>query len=469
MDYDQEFRKRFAITDRFCANLRDIWQIVEPHLPMMLADFYREVEGDPDMSAHFRDRAHMMSAKEKQIHHWKLLFTDGFGEAYNASARTVGEVHYRIGLPNMQFMAMYTMAARMLMRKVAKGSLFKRPRPELAESLAAAIMIDCEAVSCSFQRCSNTDRENSLQEVGDVLQLLATGVLDRRIEKPFAQRFENVRHALNGMADKFSTVFKGVSENATTVKQMTRDVSSMADDLSERAQGQAAAVEESNAAVTELSNSVRDNNAVFDRAIKASAGNRSAAEEGLDAAGRANEAMERIRAGFQDITRITGDIEEISFQTNLLALNASVEAARAGEAGKGFAVVATEVSSLAKRAAELTDNIRRMVDGSSATVDQGSDLFGKTRETLEKIRDSAEAVSSEIQTAVSAAQEQSMTIDEVKRALDSIDTVTQKNAAIAAQVAENCEGLEQSADGLSRPFDIFRETGGSAPAPSRAA
>lgn len=45
-----------------------------------------------------------------------------------------------------------------------------------------------------------------------------------------------------------------------------------------------------------------------------------------------------------------------------------------------------------------------------------------------------------------------LTIDEVKKALDSIDQVTQTHAAIAASVADSCEGLSAHADQLSPPF-----------------
>jgi methyl-accepting chemotaxis protein len=76
-----------------------------------------------------------------------------------------------------------------------------------------------------------------------------------------------------------------------------------------------------------------------------------------------------------DVVGVAQGIGHIARQTNLLALNATIEAARAGEHGKGFAVVAGEVKELSRRAGSASAEIRKTLEGLTATagrlVDQG--------------------------------------------------------------------------------------------------
>ena len=460
MSQEADIRRYFQVDDTLTNGLAQVWKIIGPHMPTVLEDFYAMVQSNPDLAGFFKDANHMKHASAKQLAHWQKLFTGQFDAEYVRSAERVGRVHYRIGLPNLYFMSMYTHATRAIIGKLsAAGGRFGRGKHvHLIEPAVTAVMIDCEVVSEAFKRAESEDQTEAFERMAAIIAEISSGHMSARIELPYPARYEENRVAFNTMAEQLDAVFNSVSENATGVASMTHEVSQLADDLSERAQGQAAAVEQSNAAVSELANSLHENNEGFKRAIEASSANRNGAESGLAAAGRANEAMEKIKAGFEDITKITGDIEVISFQTNLLALNASVEAARAGEAGKGFAVVASEVSSLAKRASELTENIRAMITSSSEVVDKGAVLFEETQQSLSQIMETAASVSAEIESAVDAARTQSMTVDEVKRALESIDQVTQTNAAIAARVADSCEGLSHSAESLSRPFDGFHAT-----------
>ena len=98
-------------------------------------------------------------------------------------------------------------------------------------------------------------------------------------------------------------------------------------------------------------------------------------ETSMQIANRAVEQARRTDADVQDLSHaaqrvgpVVQLIANIAAQTNLLALNATIEAARAGEAGRGFAVVASEVKTLARQAAQATEEVRTQIEGMRAAM-----------------------------------------------------------------------------------------------------
>ena len=186
------------------------------------------------------------------------------------------------------------------------------------------------------------------------------------------------------------------------------EITVAAGDLSQRTEQQAASLEETVAALSEVTRGVGQTAQSADDARAAAFMAQKEAEKGGDVVTRAVAAMSEIEASSAKIGQIIGVIDEIAFQTNLLALNAGVEAARAGEAGRGFAVVAQEVRGLAQRSAEAAKEIKGLIATSSAQVEQGVELVSASGQSLEQIVAQVGGVAQIITDMAQAAREQSL-------------------------------------------------------------
>jgi methyl-accepting chemotaxis protein len=228
------------------------------------------------------------------------------------------------------------------------------------------------------------------------------------------------------------------------------------DDLSRRTENQAATLEETAAAMDELTASVRSaaNGA---REVEGVVGNaRKDAEESEPVVKNAVAAMTEIESSSEEISQIIGVIDDIAFQTNLLALNAGVEAARAGEAGRGFAVVASEVRALAQRSSDAAKQIKTLISESSGQVERGVSLVGQAGDVLTKIAGHINHISGLVGEIASGAEEQSIGLGEINIGVTQLDKVTQQNAAMVEEATASSHALNGDATELSEVVSRFK-------------
>ncbi len=279
------------------------------------------------------------------------------------------------------------------------------------------------------------------------------------IQVPGADRKDEVgqiAHAVEEMAQKVSATIGEIKSSGREVTNASAEIAASTTDLSQRTEEQAASLEETSAAMEELAATVRKNAENAQLANQDANTTREVADRGGQVVAKAVDAMARIEVSSRKISDIIGVIDEIARQTNLLALNAAVEAARAGEAGRGFAVVASEVRSLAQRSSQAAKDIKDLITNSNGQVKDGVDLVNKAGESLADIVESIKKVATVVSEIASASAEQAIGIDEINKALNQMDEVTQQNSALVEENAATAKTLEHQAKAMDDQVAFFQ-------------
>lgn len=313
---------------------------------------------------------------------------------------------------------------------------------------------------------ADTDRQAMIADQEAVVSALTVGLrrlsegdLVSRIDAPFPDDHEGLRRDFNNAVEQLNAAMIGVIENANAIRGEAAEISTAADDLSQRTEKQAGTLEETAAALDELTASVRSAAEGAARANEVVAEARGNAVNSGSVVREAVAAMGQIEESSRQISKIIDVIDDIAFQTNLLALNAGVEAARAGEAGRGFAVVASEVRALAQRSSEAAKEIGALISAGDTHVQRGVGLVDEAGRALDQIVESVTGIADHVSAIAASAQQQSAGLAEINSAVNQLDQVTQSNAAMFEETTAASHALTREAQNLTDMIARFR-TGG---------
>ncbi|EDQ31981.1 Methyl-accepting chemotaxis protein [Hoeflea phototrophica DFL-43] len=330
------------------------------------------------------------------------------------------------------------------------------------------------------QQRSLTDQERSAREAAkaadaaatdhavatfaDALNQLAEGNLMVSIDTPFSAELDKLRLNFNAAVERLGDTMSRVKGAIDPINAGAGEMRAAADDLCNRTEQQAAALQETSSALEQITATVSHSSVSARDASKMAAETRKSTDDSLVVVRNAVESMGKIESASGRINSIIGVIDDIAFQTNLLALNAGVEAARAGEAGKGFAVVAQEVRELAQRSATAAKEIKELISESSVEVADGVKHVTATGEALDLIAQHINDISKHIESIATAASEQSTGLNECNNAVSSLDQSTQQNAAMVEETTAVTHRLASDSSELAALVGQFRfaETNGSA-------
>jgi methyl-accepting chemotaxis protein len=296
-----------------------------------------------------------------------------------------------------------------------------------------------------------------------VADRIAAGDLTQAVDASGRDEVADLLRALDTMQTGLRRLVAQVHQGVDHVGSASAQIASANKDLSGRTEAQASALEQSAAAMEELTSAIAINadNAQQARALALNAA--TVAEAGGETVGSVVRTMRSIDESSRRIGEIIGVIDGIAFQTNILALNAAVEAARAGEQGRGFAVVASEVRALAGRSAEAARQIKQLVTASMEQVDSGSALADQAGHAMTEVVGAIQRVSQLVVDISTAMQEQSTGVGQVGEAIAQLDQTTQQNAALVEETAAASQSLDDQARELVGAVGQFRISGAAQP------
>jgi methyl-accepting chemotaxis protein len=267
---------------------------------------------------------------------------------------------------------------------------------------------------------STTDIEGELKKLCDGVNLLGESITQMLLD--------NRKTGLN--LQNYSTLL------ATNMQE-----------LSHASNEQAASLEETAAALEEITANVRNNTDKATQMARLASDVQKESNSGDKMAHDTATAMIEINNSTNAINEAITVIDQIAFQTNILSLNAAVEAASAGEAGKGFAVVAGEVRNLASRSAEAAKEIKELVESAQYKANEGKNIANEMIKGYVELNKKIQEQSHLIEDVVTSSKEQMEGIEQINDSVTQLDGMTQRNTQMVGStndVSKSTENIAKS-------------------------
>jgi len=274
------------------------------------------------------------------------------------------------------------------------------------------------------------------QEINKILEEYAhlnykNKLLVENIEKNGV--FELLVSDINKLRDAITNMLIENKENGLTLGESSNVLLINVDNLNKNSNEAATALEETAAALDEVTNNISNNTKNVVEMSNHGNEVKDSVSKGQQLANQTTKAMDEINEEVTAISDAISVIDQIAFQTNILSLNAAVEAATAGEAGKGFAVVAQEVRNLASRSAEAANEIKALVHNATTKANSGKKIADEMIDGYTHLNNSISKTLELIAGVEVATKEQQYGIIQINDAINSLDRQTQENASIASQ------------------------------------
>jgi len=218
----------------------------------------------------------------------------------------------------------------------------------LMEFLGTTVFLIAVRVVTKISNQNNTEKIEQIQSVADKVNASIHNVNEDVVE------LNATSQSVKGAMDEITQGITNVSEAIENQMLQTEAIQSRIESVQSSAEGI------SNNIASTLQ-SVESGNMEVDTLV-------SQANQSVEISENVTKDLSELKERVDAMSDITKIIENIAFQTNIMALNANIEAARAGDAGLGFAVVATEISNMAAKTKEATDDIEDIIQNANDSL-----------------------------------------------------------------------------------------------------
>ena len=227
-----------------------------------------------------------------------------------------------------------------------------------------------------------------------------------------------------------------VTETDATMEQIAENI----DKLKNHVEKQTGSVEQSSSAIEQMLANIQS-------VTKTLVVNSENVDELIEASEVGRTGLQNVFSDIQEIAKeseglleINKVMESISSQTDLLSMNAAIEAAHAGDSGKGFAVVAGEIRKLAESSGEQSKTISTVLKKIKSSIDKISASTNIVLKKFEAIDTGVKTVADQEGNIRNAMEEQNHGSRQI---LEAIGILNENTQLVKNEVDEMLEGARE--------------------------